>query len=100
MERYVLIVYSATDFYLFPVNNFVGGIFLSATTTKIYFEKAPMSYSFDFTHETGRGSEFLRSLGDLLNNSPENVIEFNVLTSSFATDYVTAVSTGTKVVIK
>tara|TARA_R100001443_G_scaffold92655_1_gene99294 strand:- start:2 stop:304 length:303 start_codon:yes stop_codon:yes gene_type:complete len=100
MERFVLIVYSESEFYLFPVSSFVGAKYVSSTSISVYFEKAPFSYKFDFTVDTSKGPKAARAIGELFNMSPENVIEFNNITGKFASDYVTALSTGTKVVIK
>ena len=100
MKRYVLFVNTDTEYYLYPVSSFVGAVYYSATQTYLYFEKAPISIKVLLTHENLKGPNFLIALGNLFNNSAENVIVFNDLNKSYATDYVTAVSSITKVVIK
>jgi hypothetical protein len=100
MDRFILIVNDHDEYYMFPVSSFVGAVYASATTTKLYFEKAPMAYSFIFTHTSGAAPMFLKEFGDLCNMSPKNVIEFNDLNSYYDSDYITDVSVGTKIVVK
>lgn len=100
MDRFILIVNDHDEYYMFPVNSFVGAVYASATTTTLYFEKAPMAYSFTFTHVAGHAPMFLKEFGDLCNMSPKNVIEFNDVSSHYDSDYISTVSAGTKIVVK
>ena len=100
MDRFILIVNDHDEYYMFPVSSFIGADFGLATSTNLYFEKAPMAYSFKFTHGSGQAPMFLKEFGDLCNMSPKNVIEFNNVSGHYDSDYITAVSTGTPIVVR
>tara|TARA_R100001594_G_scaffold136496_1_gene178896 strand:+ start:180 stop:482 length:303 start_codon:yes stop_codon:yes gene_type:complete len=100
MDRFILIVNDHDEYWMFPVSSFVGAKYSTAQDTVLYFEKAPMAFSFKFRHGSGHAPMFLKEFGDLCNMSPKNVIEFNDLSGHFDSDYITAVTAGTPIVVK